>query len=130
VHWQRHTNINLVQGDDASRRRHGRVRCNQSRCNLGIVMDMSASGMRVLIKGRPRLHVGDVSPVQVEVCGGALVVNARVVWRSKVGWRLHIAGVQFVDLTPEIRRRLVELASTAANDEYIRDGIDPAARSA
>lgn len=91
---------------------------------------MSASGMRVLIKGRPRLHIGEIAPLLVEIDGGALSLRARVVWLNRVGWRRHVAGVEFVEVSPELRRSLVELAGAASNNEYIRDGLDPAARSA
>lgn len=113
-----------------SRRRHGRVRCEQTRCTLGSVLDLSASGMRVLIKGRPRFRAGEVASMQVEIDGGALVLMAKVVWLNKVSWRRHVAGLEFVDVEPELRQRLVELARTASNNEYIRDGLDPVARSA
>jgi len=113
-----------------SRRRHGRVRCEQTRCTLGTVLDLSASGMRVLIKGRPRLHVGEVASMQVEIEGGMLVLRAKVVWLNRVSWFRHVAGLEFVDVQPELHRRLVELASVASNKEYIREGLDPAACSA
>lgn len=114
----------------ASRRRHGRVRCDQTKCTLGEVLDLSASGVRVLIRGRVRLKKDSVTPMLLEVGEAVAPVKARVVWVSKAGWFRHTAGLQFVDLTPEQRARLAQIAQAASNNEYIRDGIDRQARSA
>jgi hypothetical protein len=86
--------------------------------------------MRVLIRGRPRLHVGEAASLIIEIDGGALAIEGRVVWRNKVGWRRHIAGLEFVNVNADTRRRLLALASMASNNEYIRDDLGPAARSA
>lgn len=122
--------LQLTDANGISRRRHGRVRCQETRCTLGEVLDLSASGVRVLTRGRVRLKRDTVIPMIIEVGDRAVPVQAKVVWVNKAGWRRRTAGLQFVDLTPELRARLAELAQYAANSEYIREGLDPQARSA
>lgn len=114
----------------ASRRRHGRVRCDQTQCTLGDVLDLSASGVRVLIRGRVRLKKDSVTPMLLEIGDAVAPVKAKVVWISRAGWFRHTAGLQFVDLTPEQRARVAQIAQVASNNEYIRDGLNRRARSA
>jgi PilZ domain-containing protein len=114
----------------ATRRRHGRVRCGETKCTLGEVLDLSASGVRVLIRGRVRLKRDAVTPMILEMGDRTASVMARVVWVVKAGWFRHTAGLQFVDVTPDQRAKLAQLAQAAGNNEYIRDGLDRQARSA
>jgi len=118
------------QSPALTRRRHGRVRCGDTRCTLGEVLDLSASGVRVLVRGRVRLKKDSVTPMLLEMGDNVVPVKARVVWISRAGWFRHTAGLQFVDVTPEQRAKLIQLAQVAWNNEYIREGLDHRARSA
>ena len=122
--------LRLDEQAAASRRRHGRVRCDETKCTLGEVLDLSASGVRVLIRGRVRLKKDSVTPMLLEIGDAVAPVKAKVVWISREGWFRHTAGLQFVDLTPEQKAKVAQIAQAASNNEYIRDGLDRQARSA
>ncbi len=95
---------------DSDRRRRGRVKCTGSvTSNLGNVLDISSSGLRVLsktkVEGKGRVEL--ISPTK------RVIVTARVVWCHKVAFRKYVMGLEFIDLTPELTRTLTEIATAA-----------------
>ena len=116
--------MRLEDAAAVTRRRHGRVRCDETKCTLGEVLDLSASGVRVLIRGRVRLRVGAVMPMVIEIGEATAPVEAAVVWVRRAGWFRHIAGLQFVNVTPQQRARLVQIAQIGSNNEFIREKLD------
>ena len=116
--------VGSVHGDsaDANQRRHGRLRMQDIECSLGIVMDLSASGMRI----RTRLRVpeaGRVFTVTLASLDGPVLVGCRVRWWRKAGVLTKELGIEFVEPTPEIAAELGRLASRAAHNETVRDEV-------
>ncbi len=90
------------------RRKSGRVRSERSlTCNLGTVLDLSRRGLRVL--SRRRLKGERV--VKLSTYDHRLNVLAKVVWCERVGFRQHIAGLEFTTVTPELARDLMAFAT-------------------
>ncbi len=81
----------------SDRRRDVRIRQNTLNSNLGQVMDLSRSGMRVL---SPRRLKGPQSVVVFARQGPHLQVMARVVWSERIGFRKHMIGLEFVEDPP------------------------------
>lgn len=111
----RHNRNPKMMMDDHSegeRRRHGRLRCEETSCCVGQVTDLSASGMRVKRRGRPIMEVGDELQIGVHPDAGepAITLTARVVWIEKAGFRQHIYGMEFAGLNDQQRIKLGELA--------------------
>lgn len=77
-------------------------------CDLGVVSDLSHGGMRLVCKKVPK------SPVRLELhgCGHELVVDARIAWATRLGFRRHELGIEFVNLTPKQVRQLTTMAMT------------------
>jgi c-di-GMP-binding flagellar brake protein YcgR len=105
----------LIPKRDEERRRHGRLRCDSARCELGELIDLSASGMRVRRRGHCSFRNGHEVQVQIGFERNMVSVNARVVHVEKRGFRVRIVGFEFVDLTDEQRRKIVELARNATD---------------
>lgn len=101
------------------RRRHGRLRTEEVACSLGEVLDLSASGMKVLRKGRRAAQMGETFTVTLKYGGFALPVDVRVVRLEKIGFRRYIFGLQFEELNPEIQSKLTHLARISTYQRLI-----------
>lgn len=91
-----------------SRRRFGRIRQESLTCNLGVVHDLSAGGMRVCGRRSPAWDV----IVQIRFDGFQLPgpLCATMTWSRRVGLFKHEFGVRFEDPDPEVLRCLTMIA--------------------
>jgi hypothetical protein len=94
-----------------NRRRHGRVLVKGFRSSLGDIMDISRSGVRVRATAPLPLKQGQQIAVILETPLGTAEVVACVVWQKKAGWLKYECGLEFVDITPEARAAIANLAS-------------------
>jgi hypothetical protein len=96
--------------DDANekRRRSGRLALEQVRCELGEVLDLSSHGMRV--RSRKAFRVGDVRVIVIEGLGGTLGMKSRIVWIKRNGMFRHEVGFEFMDVDPDLARKLTQMA--------------------
>ena len=94
-------------------RRRGRVKCDLLRCSLGEVVDLSGARMRVYYKGAPFAGNGDRIRTILDCPAGELLVNARVCWVRKLGFRRSTLGLEFVGVTHEDRMALTDIAHSA-----------------
>jgi hypothetical protein len=78
----------------SERRMRGRLRQQGVMSNLGVVLDLSASGMRVL---STRAESGE-SNILIWTESDRLALRGAVVWSKRVGFRRHLNGVRFVEL--------------------------------
>ncbi len=106
--------------DGPQRRRHGRVVCQEVACSLGLVLDLSASGMRAEAKGRIDAEVGEVFMVTLDCLGESVGLPAKLVWKMRTGLWRHEVGLEFGTLTDEQRKRIATLARAAASNETVR----------
>lgn len=97
----------------ADRRSKGRLGCDGLRTALGEVVDVSASGMRVRRQGRGGVTAGDTYSFVLENEGVACRVTCRVARVRRVGLFRHEIGLEFVELTEEVARRVAQLAIDA-----------------
>ena len=95
------------------RRRHGRLKCDSTDCALGELIDLSASGMRVLRKGRSPYKIGSEFKIDLWMDQTKIPVTVRLVHIEKRGFRKRVLGLEFINQSDEQRRRIVELARTA-----------------
>jgi hypothetical protein len=96
-------------------RRHGRLRCRQLPCDLGEVVDMSASGMKMKSSRAPKVGLGDVVSVTLHYPLGDLPIRARVVWMKKLAYRSYEIGLEFEQVTPAIKASLSVVVQTATD---------------
>ncbi len=118
----RNPKLILEDPDNSERRRHGRLRCEDTSCCVGQVTDLSASGMRVNRRGRPIMDVGDELQIGIHPDAGepAITLTARVVWIERKGFRKHIYGMEFAGLNDDQKRQLGELARVVTDQLVFR----------
>jgi hypothetical protein len=94
-----------------TRRRHGRVRAHDVHCTFGRVLDISASGLRVLT--RRALRAGQERILEVLTHDGKFAARVRVAWSRRAGVMSRQVGLQFLDLPPQARGILNACARVA-----------------
>ena len=109
-------------------RKHGRVRCQGIYCSFGDILDMSASGMRVLSAIRPPA-VDTIVTVTIQTLEGPISVEARVIWSRKTSFFKREIGMRFVDLLPSAASALSRVGSASANNESVRQDVEKYRRS-
>jgi DnaJ-domain-containing protein 1 len=80
------------------------------RCALGEIRDVSATGMRVMCKGKPPVKPGGVMPVKLCFSDGSLPLAAQVRWCKRRGLKRYEIGLQFVQINPGVERVLEAIA--------------------
>lgn len=119
-----------TEGESASsnQRKHGRVRCQGIYCSFGEILDMSASGMRVLSAIRPP-PVDKIVTVTIQTLEGPIAVEARVIWSRKTSFFKREIGMRFVDLLPSAASALSRVGSASAHNESVRQDVEKFRRS-
>lgn len=85
-------NQELNQQVTSERRRHGRILATDLRSSLGKILNLSASGMVVLVTSAAHYRI------EVEIGDGdqRVIVLAERIWTRRIDSR-HMAGFQFID---------------------------------
>jgi hypothetical protein len=101
-------------------RRHGRLRTEHLQCRhgqivLGDVTDLSASGLRLLLKSWTPLKPGACLGLALHWGKIAVPVRARVAWARRAGFRKYRVGLEFLDLTPSETVAVQHLARLAVS---------------
>lgn len=91
------------------RRRKGRVRCENVMCNLGAVIDISASGIRVHRSGMRMFRPGKLLKIRLMSSDAVLDLRGRVAWCRSVGFCQQVFGVHFEGLTREQESMLITI---------------------
>jgi hypothetical protein len=109
MHWLRSRETSRDDAStEANRRSRGRVRMEGVESNLGSVLDLSATGARVL---SDRQHQGVVS-LEIRTFDESLKSSAEIVWTRKVAHRQFLIGLRLLELTAEDQRKLAKIASS------------------
>lgn len=116
--------------DPKNRRVAGRVALQHIECSLGSVQDLSSTGMKLMCKAKPPIEAGDVFSMVLIGLDSPVPVTCRAVWIRKSGWRAYQAGVTFMDMTPELRTAIAQLARSVCMNETILPDIERLRRSA
>ncbi|MCC6284772.1 MAG: PilZ domain-containing protein [Phycisphaerales bacterium] len=102
-----------AKGQKKPPRRHGRVRTELLTCCLGEVVDLSASGMRVLRRSPRMPRQGAKLKIKMRCLDIRITLQGTVVWVRTEGPGLHVVGLQFAALTPELNETLLQLVAVA-----------------
>ncbi len=97
---------------DAERRRQGRIPCEDLRCNLGKVFDLSAEGARVLVRRFKAPLVGRHISVEVKGYGISVTLDARIMRSTRIAFGQHDVGLKFDNLTVSQRQIICDLVRT------------------
>ncbi len=101
-----------ARGDE--RRRHGRLKTADTESTLGQVVDISASGMRIVRKGSLPVQQGEKFRIDITIDQEVLAVDVVIRRVTKMGRRKFEFGIEFINLDDTGRRQLAYLARTAA----------------
>ena len=85
----------------------GRLLQEVHQCNVGWVLDLSASGAR--IRSRQPLE----GKIELELNAGdaeMLKVEAEIVWKNQAGFRKFDHGVKFINVSKDLSKKLVQVA--------------------
>lgn len=103
-------------------RKAGRLRCSMLGSNHGEVLDVSATGARILLRKNPDIQAGDVFEIDLETNGGAIHTRARTVWIRLNAEKKFEMGVEFVGLEASDKKRLLETVLHPTRAEALRRG--------
>lgn len=101
------------------RRRHGRVRCLDIECSFGDILDLSASGMRVRTNQRPPTIGVSFATTLIGLDGPVECIGV-VVWTKRAGFFKFEVGIEFRELSAQMRTALARLARASAHNEVMR----------
>lgn len=113
-------NGKAVDSHVAQNRRHGRVQCEMLTCQLGEVINLSASGVMVRGKGTTDHKNDDHIQLDLKCLDHKLNATARVAWLKQED-KTFCLGMEFVDLTPDQAQRIRELLPIAAAVQKVGD---------
>ena len=103
-------------------------------CPLGELLDLSGTGMRVAVKGRCPLKVGQQLPMRLKTTQGSIPVTARIVWKKRTGLLGNYElGCHFEGLKPNLSLALATIARfgfVAADEVRAAGGRSPSAAAA
>jgi len=92
----------------ADRRKFGRLKAGETlSSNVGAVRDLSAGGLKVLSRRKLK---GVISVLLWDINRGVRI-RAEVMWCKRLAFRRHEAGLQFIDVTPDIAKNLSDLGA-------------------
>jgi signal transduction histidine kinase len=89
-----------------NRRNSDRVLQELLQCNLGPVVDLSPTGMRVICSKQPKKHVD----VEIGNSLQSMTVRGFVVWTNKLDRKQFEVGLRFIDLRPAQSEQLSRIA--------------------
>jgi hypothetical protein len=95
---------------DDPRRRATRHKVDALECDLGEVLDLSSTGMRVACRGKPPIRIGQSGSIRLQTVSGAVPLTGRVAWLRRVGIRRFEVGVDFLNVTRQLGAALDDLA--------------------
>ncbi|MHC4991545.1 MAG: DnaJ domain-containing protein [Planctomycetota bacterium] len=87
-----------------------RHQTNLIRCDLGDLLDLSQTGMRIKCDSKPPVKVGQMIQMTLRSPGDKLPVVGKIVWLRRKGLRAYQIGIMFVNVT---RRQAENLESLA-----------------
>ena len=103
-------------------RRAGRLRCSMLGSNQGEVLDISATGARVLLRRNPDVKAGDCFAIEIDAISGSMKIDCCVVWIRLNSERKFEMGVEFRNINEQMKKRLVETVLHPTRAETLRRG--------
>ena len=95
--------VDTATREDEKRGR-GRFARPPFQCSFGTVEDVSSTGMRVRMKGGPRVKDGQVINLTLLNEPQRGLVKVEVVWIKRSGFRTRSIGLKFIDISDEAHR--------------------------
>lgn len=99
------------------------------RCELGTVLDLSESGLRMQVDGKCPVKLGDILALQLRDCANQVTVRGCVVWVKQGNNANATCGVAFIDVRPgtkEIIDQIAGVGDALAREKQSKDAADAA----
>lgn len=109
------------------KRRKGRIQAGVIQTDLGEVVDLSESGVRIKRRGAAELTAGATLMLTLRGPAQTVTCPCRVVWTRKSGWFHTELGLEFLDLSETFARSLRQLSMASI---AMQSGTDEGARNA
>ncbi len=94
-------------------------------CCLGLIVDLSETGMQVEFHGKPPAEVGAQMKFTIKSPIQSLSVSGQVMWVKQRWMRAGYLGVKYINTPPALARALVELACHGFVDTTSLSGAGP-----
>lgn len=101
-----------------NRRRSGRIHQETLQCSLGEVLDLSATGMRVIARKVPK---GTFS-ISVEGISENLRIECEVMWSKRKSFWKHEIGLRFVNVDRAITEKLTKVSTENRLRRHLHTG--------
>ena len=85
------------------RRRADRLGTNSLTCDLGAVVDISQTGMKLRSDRKPPMRVGQVFEAKLDSGTHRVPVSGQVVWVKRKGLKYYEMGVHFVNVKASLK---------------------------
>jgi len=102
-------NFNKPKANAKKERYAKRHRTSGVRCELGNVVDISDSGMRLAVSGNCPVKLGDVLALTIREVAHKAEVRGCVVWVRKEGGQT-LCGIAFLDVRPGTKAAIEQIA--------------------
>ena len=97
------------QNLDNDRRCEERHENNALSCQIGSVVDISPSGMRLKCEGKPPIKVGQTIDIKLDSGSQRVSVQASVIWIRRRGFKSFLVGVKFVNIKDGLKAAIDSL---------------------
>lgn len=109
----------------SEKRKGGRIRCSTMTCELGQVLDLSPTGVRLVSKTKPEFVAGDTRSLTLKAEEHELELRGKCVWVRVNQDCEYEVGFEFLHSTAAMRSKLVEMAATAQASDGLTRGWAP-----
>jgi hypothetical protein len=104
---RRSANGGAASGESRRAERH---RTNLLSCDLGDVVDISNTGMRLRCASKPPVRSGQVLTIKLQSAQVRLPIAGQVVWIKRKGLKTYEVGLRFVNMTRSLKAAVESLA--------------------
>ncbi len=97
------------------------------RCDVGEVLDLSGSGMRLRTASKPPIAEGQVARLNLKFAGKKANLQVQARWIKRCGLKQFEVGLKFVNVTPKVQ---AIIDSVARYGFYCKEGLEGEAPAA
>lgn len=99
------------------------------RCELGTVLDISDSGLRMQVDGKCPVKIGDILALNLRDCAHQVTVRGCVVWVKQAKNACATCGIAFIDVRPgtkEVIEQIAGVGEALAREKQSKEAAESA----
>ena len=104
------SNESSRQNLDHDRRRAERHENSALSCQIGAVVNISSSGMKIKCEGKPPIKVGQIIDTKLDSGSQRVSVQASVIWLKRRGFKSFNVGMKFINMKNSLKAAIESLA--------------------